>query len=101
MLLLFLEQGQNKVFPDHLINCWSSYSIKDESIQKNYMNVGLDSLWIDRICIREKRSGLGRRGGNAGTKKRSLGNLLVFLGCLPAENLKVFHHLWTKDISTL
>jgi len=76
MLLLFLEQRQNKVFPNHLIYCWSSYSIKDESIPKNYVNVGLDSSWIDRICIRETRSGLGRRSGNSGTKKRSPRNLL-------------------------
>lgn len=97
----FLEQGQNKVFPNCLIYRWSSYSIKDESIGMNYMNVGLDSSWIDRICIRETRSSLGRRSGNSGTKKRSPRNILVFLGCFPAENLKVFHHLWTKDMSTL
>lgn len=97
----FLEQGQNKGFSNCLIYCWSSYSNKDESIPKNYVNVGLDSSWIDRICIRETRSSLGRRSGNSGTKKRSPRNLLVFLGCFPAENLKVFHHLWTKDMSTL
>lgn len=34
------------------------------------MNVGLDSLWIDRICIREMRSSLGRRSGNSGTKTK-------------------------------
>lgn len=66
----FLEQGQNKVFPDCLIYHWSSYSIKDESIWKKYMSAGLDSLWIDGICIREIRSSLGRRSGNSGTKNK-------------------------------
>lgn len=97
----FLEQGQNKVFPDRLIHRWSSYSIKDESIRKNYMNVGLDSSWIDRICIREMKSSLGRGVEILVPKKRCPRNLLDFLGCFPAEYLKVFHHLWTKDMSTL
>lgn len=85
----FLDQGQNKVFPDHLIYHWSLYSIKAGSIRKNYMNAEQDSLWIDRICIREMRSGLGTSSGNCGTRKRCPRNLLDFLGCLPAENLSV------------
>lgn len=85
----FLEQGQNKVFPDSLIYHWSLYSIKAGSIRKNYMNAGQDSLWIDRICITETRSGLGKSSGNSSTRKRCPRNLLVFLGCLPAKNLSV------------
>lgn len=78
----FLEQGQ-KAFPNHLMYCCSCYGIKDESIQKNNPNVGLDSWQIDRISIKEAEAiwegGVEILVPKKKKKKKSLRNLLVFL----------------------